>query len=136
MQYSKFPDINVDAWLDMGEKFEQTTVIIAVSDQPTQCSPPDFGVGSMTNHSLVVIGLPGPMVVPGTYDFSSKDVIAWGSTWLSDGMGNGGGGSTVLTAGQVEIVQSDDSTAIVLKLSGLTNQLATENGQHVAAFCQ
>ena len=112
---------------------DPTSLVVAVSSTPLTCDKPDFQIGSVT-HTLVLVGLPEAMQKVGTYDLASTDVVAWGSSWLSDGMGNGGGADKTLTTGSVEIV-SLDATAVHLELAGLSGDFQAANGPHVAVRC-
>jgi hypothetical protein len=92
---TKVTDADKSLWLDAGEKLDPTTLIVVVSSEAESCAAPVFDFGTVS-HRLVLIGLPQAMQKVGTYDLATTDVIAYGTSWLGDGMGSGGGGKTVL----------------------------------------
>jgi len=120
-------------WLATGEALDPTTLIVVVSTEQQSCNAPVFDLGTK-NHHQILIGLPQAMQKVGKYDISSTDVIAYGTTWLSDGMGSGGGGMATLGAGTVEVL-SIDATTINVRLAGLINDFVSENGDYLVTRC-
>jgi len=130
---TKVTDADKNLWLDAGEKLDPTTLIVVVSTEAESCAAPVFDFGT-TSHHLVLVGLPQAMQKVGTYDLATTEVIAYGTTWLGDGMGSGGGGKMVLNKGTVEVV-SLDATTITVRLAGLTGEFLPQNGDHAATRC-
>lgn len=125
--------VQTDQWLDTGESFDPTTLVVMFGDHPESCGNPVFDYGTQ-NHQFVVIGLPQAMQKVGKYSLGSTDIIAFGHSWLSDGMGNGGGGGGPITGGTVEVL-SIDSSSVTVRMEGLFADLAGQNGDHVATVC-
>jgi hypothetical protein len=132
-QITQVSTTDKNGWLDAGETLDPTTLIVVVSSEPQSCSAPVFDFTSLP-HQLVLIGLPQAMQKVGKYDLSTTDVIAYGSFWVGDGMGNGGGVNAVLNQGTVEVL-SIDSTTINVRLEGLSKDFPDANGDHLAARC-
>ena len=120
-------------WLTVGETLDATTLIVLIGDQPESCGAPVFDFGTV-NHHLALIGLPQALQKVGKYDIATTDVIAFGSSWLSDGMGNGGGGQFTLQSGTVEVL-SIDASSIEVRLEGLTSDFTGLNGDHLVMIC-
>ena len=136
-EITQVTDADKSKWLDAGEMLDPTTLIVVVSDQLQSCNNPVVfpgqGPQSKTHHE-VLVGLPQSMQKVGKYDLSSKDVIAFGSSWLSDGMGNGGGADTVLTTGTVEILDFS-AEAIQIRIEGLSGDFVLQNGERWVVHC-
>ncbi len=98
------------------------------------CASPHFHEGMGSSHIIIIVGLPVAMQAPGTYMFSSPEVITWGSNWITDGMGNGGGGFSPLEAGLVEVV-SIDASNVVFKFASLPAGYTGLEGEHTASRC-
>ena len=124
---------NTSSWAGAGETLDPTTLLVVFNTAGEACASPTFG-GGTENHALLIVGLPVALQKPGSYAFSSTDVIAWGNTWLTDGMGNGGGGEFPVSMGTIDVV-SIDASAVVAQLSGLQSDLSGLEGQHSAARC-
>ena len=105
-QITQIPAIQKAQWLDTGESLDPTTLVVLIGDHPEICGAPVFDYGT-ENHQLVLIGLPLATQKVGKYSFASTDIIAFGHSWLTDGMGNGGGGGGPLTSGTVEVLSID-----------------------------
>lgn len=132
-ELAKLPGVDQSAWLAAGEKLDPTTLFVILSSEANSCAAPKLDLGT-ASHRLVFVGLPQAMQKVGTYDLASTDVIAFGDFWLSDGMGSGGGGKTVLDKGTVEVV-SLDATTITVRLAGLSGDFVLANGDHPATRC-
>jgi hypothetical protein len=132
-QITQVPALQKAQWLDTGESLDPTTLIVMFGDHPESCGAPVFDYGS-ENHQFVLIGLPQAMQKVGKYNLSSTDIIAFGHSWFSDGMGNGGGGGGPINGGTVEVLSIDSST-ITVRMEGLFADLAGQNGDHVATIC-
>ena len=136
-QITQVTDADKSTWLDAGETLDPTTLIVVVSDHLQTCNDPvvTFGQGPQTaTHRGVLIGLPQSMQKVGKYDLSSTDVIAFGSSWLSDGMGNGGGVETVLTTGTVEVL-TIEAEVVNIRIEGLSGDFVPENGEYWVVRC-
>jgi hypothetical protein len=126
---------NQNAWLDTGEQLEPTTLIIAVSTAELSCAAPRFDNRVGNAYGLVIAGLPEALQKAGTYEHASKDVIAWESTWLSDGMGNGGGGARPLQKGTVEVL-SIDADFVEVRFTGLDDVATVLEPARKATRCK
>jgi len=127
--------VNTSQWLRAGQTLDPSTLVIAVDDLGDEsCASPAFDEPVGANYALAVIGLPTALQTPGTYTFPSAPLIGWGSEWLGDGMGNGGGGSFPLQAGSIQVI-SIDASSVVFTLSGMPDQLSALDGQHTAVRC-
>jgi hypothetical protein len=133
MLIPQVPDSTKNMWLTPGEKLDPTTLLVIVSTESQACNAPVFDLGTK-NHHQVLIGLPQSLQKVGKYDLSSTDVIAYGTSWLGDGMGNGGGVKAPLTTGTVEVV-SIDTGSIKVHLEGLDMEFLSQEGDHVATIC-
>lgn len=136
-EITQVTDADKSKWLDAGEMLDPTTLIVVVSDQLQSCNNPVVFPGQgpqSTTHHEVLVGLPQSMQKVGKYDLSSTDVIAFGSSWLSDGMGNGGGVDTVLTTGTVEILDFS-ADAIQIRIEGLSGDFVLQNGERWVVHC-
>lgn len=132
-QLMKVVGVDQSGWLAAGEKLAPTTLFVILSSEANTCAAPKLDLGTAT-HRLVFLGLPEAMQKVGTYDLASTDVIAFGDFWLSDGMGNGGGGKKILAEGTVEVVSLDAAT-ITVRLAGLSGDFDLANGDHPATRC-
>jgi hypothetical protein len=110
-----------------------STLVLVVDSLGDTCASPRFDEGAV-NHELVVVGLAPSLQKPGTYTFGTPAVIAWGSQWLGDDMGNGGGGEMPLSSGSIDVTRID-GTEVVFTLSSLPSMYAPLEGQHTAARC-
>lgn len=126
--------VNMSNWFTPGEQLDGSTLIFSFDTLGESCAAPHFDDGTQ-NHALVVVGLPAALQTPGSYTFSSTQVIAWGQTWLGDGMGNGGGGNMPLTMGSIDVV-SIDAGSVVVTLSGLPSLYSQLEGSHTVVRCQ
>ena len=133
MVIPQVPDSTKNMWLAPGEKLDPTTLLVIVSTESQACNAPDFDLGTK-NHHQVLIGLPQSLQKVGKYDLSSTDVIAYGTSWLGDGMGNGGGVKAPLTTGTVEVL-SIDTGSIKVRLEGLDVEFVAQQGDHLATIC-
>jgi hypothetical protein len=133
---SQLPADQQQAWSRASQgKLTPTTLLIAVSSEALSCEAPKFDVNSRArNFALVLVGLPEAMQKPGTYELTSSDLFVSGSTWLSDGQGNGGGGGVTITRGTIEII-SIDAQSVDVRFAGLEGQLAIHNRERVATRC-
>ncbi len=126
--------VDAIAWLDTGEMLQPTTLIVAINALGLSCAAPDFHVSPSQQTALLLVGLPEAMQKPGTYPFSSTDVIAWGSFWVGDGMGNGGGGSMTLQKGTIEVV-AIAADSVDVRFAGLPTYFEVYDGAHSATRC-
>ncbi|WP_437958327.1 hypothetical protein WME76_00860 [Sorangium sp. So ce119] len=129
-QITTVTPLEKQAWLDAGESLDpQTLILVLIEAGAPTCSDPVFDHGGSQNEIQTLIGLPPSLQRVGRYDLSSTDVIAYRYTWLTDGMGNGGGGGRPITEGAIEVVSIDDAV-ITVRLSG-----SDSDGDHVAQRC-
>lgn len=133
MTIPQVPATTQNGWLTDGEKLDPQTLLVIVGTRPQACNAPDFDLGPENFHQ-VLIGLPKALQAVGKYDISSTDVIGSVSSWLTDGMGNGGGGGGPLLEGTVEVLSIDTGT-IKVRLEGLVEEFTDLNGDHVVAIC-
>lgn len=130
--------VNTSAWLEPEETLDASTLVIVIDSLENAfvetCASPRFDEGMASSHEIIVFGLPVAMQAPGTYMFSSPEVIAWGSNWITDGMGNGGGGFSPLSGGSVEVV-SIDASNVVFKFASLPAGYRVLEGEHTASRC-
>ena len=127
-------DRGSDSWLDMGEHLDPTTLLIAVASQGLFCAAPHlkWSLGA-PSHAFILVGLPQAMQKPGTYAFSSTDIIAWGSVWIGDGAG-GGGANRALQMGSIEILDIDASS-VHFSLSDLPSEFTSLKGARTTLRC-
>lgn len=127
------PAATKQSWLTAGEALDPQTLLVIISSRPQACNDPDFDLGT-TNYQQIMIGLPPALQAVGKYDISTTDVIGFGSSWLTDGMGNGGGGGGPLLQGTVEVL-SIDAGSITVRFQGVPQDFVDQSVDHVVAIC-
>jgi hypothetical protein len=133
MTIPQVPAVTKQSWLTAGEALDPHTLLVIISSRPQACNDPDFDLGT-TNYQQIMIGLPPALQAVGKYDISTTDVIGFGSSWFTDGMGNGGGGGGPLLQGTVEVL-SIDAGSITVRFQGVPKDFVDQSVDHVVAIC-